>query len=73
MTASPKVAAVSIGPAGDDRMPLWFEAEAGIRTAADAGALLAVLPELFAQPYVAGDDPGPLGASRRSHRGRDRD
>jgi N-carbamoylputrescine amidase len=57
MTASPKVAAVSIGPAGDDRMPLWFEAEAGIRTAADAGALLAVLPELFAQPYVAGDDP----------------
>ncbi|HEY9211250.1 MAG TPA: carbon-nitrogen hydrolase family protein [Ancylobacter sp.] len=57
MIVLPKIAAVSIGPAGDDRLPLWIEAEAGIAAAARAGAMLAVLPELFALPYVAGDDP----------------
>ncbi|WP_131836820.1 carbon-nitrogen hydrolase family protein [Ancylobacter aquaticus] len=61
--ALPKVAAVSIGPADEDPLPLWMEAEAGIKAAAQAGATLVVLPELFAQAYVAGEDPG-----RWSHR-----
>ncbi|PZQ83166.1 MAG: carbon-nitrogen hydrolase family protein [Ancylobacter novellus] len=50
-------AGVPIGPAGRDPVPLWAEAEAGIRAAAGAGAALVVLPELFAQPYVAGEPP----------------
>lgn len=51
------VAAVPIGPAGRDPAPQWREAEAGIAAAARAGAMLAVLPELFAHPYVAGEEP----------------
>lgn len=51
------VAAVPIGPAGRDPAPQWREAEAGIAAAAHAGARLAVLPELFAHPYVAADAP----------------
>lgn len=51
------VAAVPIGPAGRDPAPQWREAEAGIAAAARAGAMLAVLPELFAHPYVAGEAP----------------
>ncbi len=51
------VAAVPIGSAGRDPAPQWREAEAGIAAAARAGAVLAVLPELFAHPYVAGEAP----------------
>lgn len=51
------VAAVAVGPAGRDPAPQWREAEAGIAAAASAGARLAILPELFAQPYVAGENP----------------
>lgn len=58
MAAPFLAAAVPIGPAGHDAARLWGEAEAGIRAAAQAGAGLAVLPELFAQPYVAGQPPG---------------
>lgn len=57
MSAPFLAAAVPIGPAGGDPAPLWREADAGIRVAAEAGAGLVVLPELFAQPYVAGKPP----------------
>ena len=58
MSAPFLAAAVPIGPAGHDAARLWAEAETGIRAAAQAGAGLAVLPELFAQPYVAAEPPG---------------
>lgn len=51
-----RVAAVPVGPAGAN--DLWAEVEAGVASAAAAGAALAVLPELTVLPYVAGDDPG---------------
>lgn len=52
-----RVAAVPVGPAGADPSPLWEEIEAGLVAAARDGAVLAVLPELTALPYAAGDDP----------------
>ncbi|MEJ1157634.1 carbon-nitrogen hydrolase family protein [Prosthecomicrobium sp. N25] len=58
MTSEPfRIGAVAIGPAGRDPAPLRAEAEAGIRRAAGAGARLVVLPELFAWPYAAAEDP----------------
>lgn len=57
MSASFALAAVPIGPAGRDPAPCWREAEAGIAAAAASGAALAVLPELFALPYIAGEAP----------------
>lgn len=52
-----RVAAISTGPAGVDSAPARHAAEAPVIAAAKAGAGLVVLPELFALPYVAGDDP----------------
>ncbi|MCK0207048.1 carbon-nitrogen hydrolase family protein [Starkeya koreensis] len=57
MSASFALAAVPIGPAGRDPAPCWREAETGIAAAAASGAGLAVLPELFALPYIAGEAP----------------
>ncbi|MGA0563481.1 carbon-nitrogen hydrolase family protein [Ancylobacter sp. VNQ12] len=57
MAAPFLAAAVPIGPAGSDPVPMWLAADAGIRIAADAGASLVVLPELFATPYVAAESP----------------
>lgn len=51
-----RIGALGIGPfaaAGD----LCREAEAGIRSLATRGAALVLLPELFAVPFFAGDDP----------------
>lgn len=58
MTKLFRVAAASIGPAASpDAAHLLAEAEAAVTTLAAAGAGVVVLPETFAQPYVAGDAP----------------
>ncbi len=57
MTPLMRVAAIPVGPAGDDPGAPWREVEAGVCEAAAAGAGLAVLPELTLLPYVAGEDP----------------
>jgi N-carbamoylputrescine amidase len=57
MTETIRIAALSIGPANHGYAPIMAEAERGIRRAAAAGARLVVLPELFACPYVAAEDP----------------
>ncbi|OYU47505.1 MAG: carbon-nitrogen hydrolase family protein [Rhizobiales bacterium PAR1] len=51
------VAAITIGPAGNDIWPMLAQAEIAIVRAARAGATLIVLPELFALPYFASDAP----------------
>lgn len=56
-----RVAAISTGPAGPDPAPMRRAAEAPVTAAARAGADLVVLPELFALPYVAADDPARWG------------
>lgn len=57
MTPLMRVAAIPVGPAGDDPGAPWREVEAGVSEAAAAGAGLAILPELTLLPYVAGEDP----------------
>jgi N-carbamoylputrescine amidase len=56
-----RVAAASTGPAGDDLSTSLGEAEQTIVRLAEFGAELVVLPELFAWPYVASDDPANWG------------
>lgn len=51
------VAAIPIGPAGQGLEAMLREAEAAIEAAAERGAQLVVLPELFALPYIASDEP----------------
>ncbi|WP_062227175.1 carbon-nitrogen hydrolase family protein [Aureimonas frigidaquae] len=57
MTAACRVAALSIGPSHGEATPLLDEAEAGIAALAADGAQLVLLPELFAAPFFAADDP----------------
>ena len=51
------LAAITIGPAGNDILPMLEQAEDAVLRAARAGAKLIVLPELFALPYFASDAP----------------
>ena len=57
MSKTLKVGAVSIGPAGPEKTHLLAEAETAIARLAAQGAELVVLPELFADPYHAGEPP----------------
>jgi N-carbamoylputrescine amidase len=57
MTTIFRVGAASTGPAGNGTACAREAAEAAVEALARAGAGLAVLPELFALPYVAGEDP----------------
>jgi predicted amidohydrolase len=57
MTTIFRVGAASTGPAGNGAACARDAAEAAVEALARAGARLAVLPELFALPYVAGEDP----------------
>lgn len=57
MTPQLRIAALGIGPFVTDAAALMAEAEAGIRILSAGGADLVVLPELFALPFYAGDDP----------------
>lgn len=57
MSKTLNVGAVSIGPADGERTHLLAEAEAAIVDLAARGAELVVLPELFADPYYAGEPP----------------
>lgn len=52
-----RLAAITTGPATKDRQAMLHAAEAAIRRAGAARFELVVLPELFALPYVAGEDP----------------
>lgn len=53
----PRLAALGIGPFSTTADALLAEAAAGIRAAAAEGAALVLLPELFAAPFYAADDP----------------
>lgn len=57
MSAYLRVAAASIGPANGDLSASLDEASHAIARLATRGARLLVLPELFALPYTAGEDP----------------
>ncbi|HYI71141.1 MAG TPA: carbon-nitrogen hydrolase family protein [Skermanella sp.] len=57
MTTIFRVGAASTGPAGNGAACARDAAEAAVEALARAGAGLAVLPELFALPYVASEDP----------------
>ena len=57
MTVRVRVAAVQFAPTRLARGPLLDEAFNDIRQAAEAGARIVLLPELFAWPYFAGQDP----------------
>ncbi|KPL51206.1 nitrilase [Prosthecomicrobium hirschii] len=52
-----RLGAVGTGPADGNPASARHQAEAGIRQAAAAGAHLVLLPELFAWPYTAAEDP----------------
>jgi predicted amidohydrolase len=52
-----KLAAITTGPGGGAIARLLIAAEGAVADAAADGARLVVLPELFALPYVASDDP----------------
>lgn len=52
-----RLGAVGTGPADGNPASARLQAEAGIRQAAAAGAHLVLLPELFAWPYTAAEDP----------------
>lgn len=51
------VAAITTGPAWQARELMLAEADAAVTAAVRAGAQLIVLPELFALPYVASEEP----------------
>ncbi len=61
MSSYLRVAAASTGPAGRDLPASLVDAERAITRLAGLGAELVVLPELFAWPYVASDDPANWG------------
>lgn len=61
MTAGLIVGATGIGPADPTPERCRAEAEEAVVALAAAGARLVVLPELFAWPYVAADDPARWG------------
>ncbi len=52
-----RVGALSTGAAGNALSPMLDAAETGVERLAAVGAELVVLPELFALPYVASDNP----------------
>ena len=52
-----RLGAVGTGPADGNPASARQQAEAGIRQAAAAGVHLVLLPELFAWPYTAAEDP----------------
>ena len=52
-----RVGALSTGAAGNALAPMLDAAETGIEHLAALGAELVILPELFAVPYVASDEP----------------
>jgi predicted amidohydrolase len=62
MSTRVKVAAVQFAPAKASRAQVLDEAAGDVRQAADAGARIVLLPELFAWPYFAGRDPGQWAA-----------
>jgi N-carbamoylputrescine amidase len=57
MTARIKVAAVQFAPAKAPRAQILEQAGGDIRQAAEVGAGIVLLPELFAWPYFAGQEP----------------
>jgi predicted amidohydrolase len=57
MRRTVRVGALSTGAAGNALPPMLDAAEAGVEHLAALGAELVILPELFAVPYVASDDP----------------
>ena len=57
MTTIFRVGAASTGPAGNGTACARQAAEAAVEALAGTGAGLAILPELFALPYVAAEDP----------------
>lgn len=57
MSARIKVAAVQFAPARATRAQVLDQAAGDLRQAAEAGARIVLLPELFAWPYFAGQDP----------------
>ena len=57
MRQTVRAGALSTGAAGNALPPMLDAAETGVERLAAQGAELVVLPELFALPYIAGDNP----------------
>ena len=64
-----RVAALTIGPADSGLEAMLRAAEKSLVKAAARGAKLAVLPELFALPYIASDEPARWRHLAESHDG----